>query len=93
MRSSTKTGGIAGYNCGCALAVLVFNLLLGSTAAKYCLLHWLPAISKSVPNIHPLDPNISVWSPLLILLGLFGAEIFVPGAIITWLLIALGIVS
>ena len=77
---------------GCSLLLVVFNLLLGGIACRYCLLHWLPILHASYPMTFNMpDPNMSLW-PGPIILGLFGAELFVPGAIITWILIAMNIV-
>ena len=92
-RRSSGLGALGGCGCsstGC-IAFVVVALLLGSTAAKYCLLHWIPALHASFPALTPLDPNVSVWSLKMMLIGVFGSELFIPGAIITWLLIGLGI--
>jgi hypothetical protein len=73
--------------------MLLVNLLVGSTAARYCLFHWLPPLAHAYPQTFSvLDPNTSVWTLKLMLLGLFGGELFIPGAIITWLLIGLSII-
>jgi hypothetical protein len=75
------------------LITLLVNLLVGSLAARYCLFHWLPTLHASVPAITPLDPATSIFSLQMILLGIIGGELFIPGAIITWLLISLGVVA
>jgi hypothetical protein len=82
--------GLSGTGC---IVIIVVALLFGSTCAKYCLVHWLPGIHHLIPAIGLLDPNTSVWSFKLMVLGFFGSELFIPGAIITWLLIGLGIVA
>lgn len=64
----------AGFmGCGCVvwIAVLAFNLLIGSMAVNYLLAVWL---SKDIP-----------WFGDMII-GLFTAEFAVPAAIVTWLL-------
>jgi hypothetical protein len=96
MRTRKVSMGCGGISCsglGCLIIILV-NLLIGSTAAKYCLLNWLPPLHTAFPQTFSLlDPNTSVWSLKLMLLGVLGGELFIPGAIITWLLIGLGIVT
>jgi len=93
-RSSSLPGALGGCGCsgtGC-LVMLLVNLLIGSVCAKYCLMHWLPGLHASYPQTFGLlDPNTSVWSLKLMFLGLIGGELFIPGAIITWLLIGLSI--
>jgi hypothetical protein len=88
--------GIGGCGCGLngCLGFLIVNLLIGSFCARYCLWHWLPILHAKYPQtIGLLDPNTSVWSLKMMVLGLFGGELFIPGAIITWLLIGLSILQ
>jgi len=93
---SSSLPGIGGCGCsstGC-IAFFVVALLIGSTAAKYCLIHWLPGLHNAFPQTFSvMDPATSVWSLKMMLLGVFGSELFIPGAIITWLLIGLGIMA
>lgn len=95
-RSSSLPGALGGCGCsgtGC-LVMLLVNLLIGSVCAKYCLMHWLPGLHASYPQTFSvMDPATSVWSLKMMLLGVFGSELFIPGAIITWLLIGLGIMA
>ena len=84
--------GCSGCGGGCIITLIV-NLLLGSFAVKYCLMHWLPALHNTYPTTFGLlDPNTSIFSLKLIVLGLLGGELFIPGAIVTWLLVALSII-
>lgn len=82
--------------CGCGngcLGFLIFNLILGGIACRYCLMHWLPGLHNMFPTAFNMPPaHMNLW-PGPILLGLIGGELFIPGAIITWLLISMGIVS
>lgn len=75
------------------LVMLAINLLIGGICCRYCLMHWLPVLHAQFPQTFNMPPaQMDLW-PLPCLLGLIGGELFIPGAIITWLLIAMGIVS
>lgn len=92
-RSTGSGCGIAGCNGMSCLVILLVNLLIGSFCARYCLFHWLPPLHHQFPETFSLlDPATSVWSLKMMLLGLIGGELFIPGAFITWLLIGLSIV-
>src|ERR1044071_10286004 len=82
---SEMLGGCGGCG-GCFLAIIVVNLLIGSSAAKYCLIHWLPAIHASYPAIGLLNPATSIWSIKLMMLGLIGGEVLIPVAFVRWVL-------
>ena len=84
---------IGGCSCGLngCLGIILVNLLFGSACAKYFLIKWLPTIHAYFPAFNTLDPHTSVWSIKMMILGLIGGELFIPGAIITWLLTGLGI--
>lgn len=94
---STRSGlsDVVGGGCGVSgcLTFLAVNLLIGGLACRYCLMHWLPGLHHAFPATFNLpDPNMSLW-PGPVLLGLIGGELFIPGAIITWLLIGMGILQ
>jgi hypothetical protein len=98
MTNSTRRNLASIGGCGCGLnsclGFLLVNLLFGSICARYCLFHWLPVLHNAYPTyIGTLDPNTSVWSLKIMVLGIVGGELFIPGAIITWLLIGLHIVT
>lgn len=63
--------GVVGGQCGCMLAVLLFNLILGGWSISYLIEAFL---QKTIP----------FWGAVLI--GLFAAEVSVPVAIVVWLL-------
>ena len=73
----SEEGTFAGCGCITWIAVLAFNLFVGSWAVAYLLEVWL---QKDIP-----------WYGDMII-GLFAAELAVPAAIVTWLLHLFGAV-
>lgn len=73
---STSTDDNGLLNCGCALLLALFNILVGGWSVVYLL------------NVFA-DKAISFLGACLI--GLFVAEISVPLAIVTWLLKSFGV--
>lgn len=63
-------------NCGCTVAVLIFNLALGGWSFAYCL---SALAGKSIP-----------WYGDVVI-GMFAGEVTVPLAIVLWLLSLFGI--
>jgi hypothetical protein len=64
------------FNCGCMLAVMIFNILVGSWSVDYLLNFFL---AKDIPFIGDA------------LIGLIVAEISVPVAVVIWLLQMFGV--
>lgn len=63
--------------CGCLLLALAINLLLGGIATHYVILMWF---AKDIAF---------GWAALI---GLFGGELTIPAAIITYLLHLAGVI-
>lgn len=63
--------GVVGFQCGCMIAVIVFNLLVGGWSVSYLIEAFL---GKTIP----------FWGAVLI--GLFAAEVSFPVACVVWLL-------
>lgn len=70
------SGGCAG-SCGCMLAILLFNVVLGAWTFSYDL--WVLA-GKTAPW----------WANVIC--GLLGGEVTVPLALILWVLSAAGVI-
>lgn len=62
--------------CGCAVAIILFNLIAGAISVNYLLLVFL---GKTIPSIGAA------------VIGLFVGEFSVPVAIVVWILKACGV--
>jgi hypothetical protein len=62
--------------CGCAIVVVLFNLFIGTICVNYLI--WV-FFEKQIPLF---------WAGVI---ALFGGELLVPVAIVTWILKSLGV--
>ena len=77
-RGSAEAAGCVGggMTCGCWIALMVFNLLIGAWSVNYCLESFL-------------NKTVETW--IAMLAGLFLAEITFPLAVVCWLLRLCGV--
>ena len=64
-------------NCGCILAIVIFNVLIGGWSVSYLLAFFF---SKTIPFLGAA------------LLGLIVGEVSIPIAVVVWLLRSFGII-
>ena len=70
--------------CGCWMLMLAINVLLGGISVQYAVDHLLPLVTHAA--VHA-----PFWPCALV--GLFVAEISIPLAVVTWLLVVCVVIA